>query len=51
MPDWSLLNWLDAGTAPLLVLVFLLQWRIDRRLLKVETELELDRGRGVKHAK
>lgn len=36
MPEWSVLQWLDAGTTPLLVMIVLGLWKIERRLLKVE---------------
>lgn len=39
--DWSLLDWLDAGTAPLLAFIFLMLWRLDRRVLKIETRLDI----------
>lgn len=41
MPEWSLLQWLDAGTVPLLMLIVLGLWRIDRRLYKVEIIMQV----------
>lgn len=40
MAEWSILNWLDAGHTPLLVIIVLVLWRLERRLLKLELAVE-----------
>jgi hypothetical protein len=44
MPEWSVLQWLDAGTTPLLIIIALGLWRLDRRLLRVEVILDIKKG-------
>lgn len=48
MPEWSILQWLDAGTAPLIALVFAILWRLERRILKIEIAMKLEPEREAK---
>lgn len=50
MPDWSLLQWMDATGTPLLALVFAILWRLERRILKIEISMKLEPERKAKGA-
>lgn len=39
MPEWSLLQWLDAGDVPLILIAIGLLWRLERRVLLIEFHL------------
>ena len=36
MLDWSVLQWLEAGQTPLLILMAYFLWRVERRVLAIE---------------
>lgn len=42
MPEWSLFEWVSAGDVPLLAVVIVFLWRLERRVLRIEYALELE---------
>jgi len=36
MLDWSVLQWLEAGQTPLLILMAYFLWKVERRVLAIE---------------
>lgn len=49
MIDWSILEWLQAGQTPIMLVVAVLLWRLERRVFIIELEVFPHKRKGEKH--